>query len=336
MSRSVCAIVCLKSGFLVVGTHAVLQEGVEFHRLGLGIIDEQHRFGVRQRAVLRQKGSNPHVLVMTATPIPRTLSLTLYGDLDLSVIDEMPPGRTPVETLVISEGQRGRTHERIRREIDAGHQVYVVFPLVEESEKSDLLAATQSAEALKNDIFPDKRLGLLHGRMSPAEKEAVMSRFKEHNLDILVSTTVIEVGVDVANATLMVVEHAERFGLAQLHQLRGRVGRGAGKSTCILIKSYRCSEDGEKRLEVMKSTVDGFRIAEADLEIRGPGEFLGTRQSGLPDFRVANILRDGRILEEARQDAFAYAESPEFSASTTILETLKARWGSRLELASIG
>ena len=321
---------------LVVGTHAVLQEGVEFHRLGLGIIDEQHRFGVRQRAVLRQKGSNPHVLVMTATPIPRTLSLTLYGDLDLSVIDEMPPGRTPVETLVISEGQRGRTHERIRREIDAGHQVYVVFPLVEESEKSDLLAATQSAEALKNDIFPDKRLGLLHGRMSPAEKEAVMSRFKEHNLDILVSTTVIEVGVDVANATLMVVEHAERFGLAQLHQLRGRVGRGAGKSTCILIKSYRCSEDGEKRLEVMQSTVDGFRIAEADLEIRGPGEFLGTRQSGLPDFRVANILRDGRILEEARQDAFAYAESPEFSASTTILETLKARWGSRLELASIG
>ncbi len=321
---------------LVVGTHAVLQEGVEFHLLGLGIIDEQHRFGVRQRAVLRQKGNNPHILVMTATPIPRTLSLTLYGDLDLSIIDEMPPGRTPVETLVATDAQRRWVYERIRREIGMGHQVYVVFPLVEESEKSDLLAATEGAEKLKNEVFPEIRLGLLHGRMNPSEKEEVMARFKGHELDMLVSTTVIEVGVDVPNATLMIVEHAERFGLAQLHQLRGRVGRGSGASTCILMKSYRCSEDGEKRLEVMKSTNDGFRIAEADLEIRGPGEFLGTRQSGLPDFRIVNILRDGRILEEARREAFAYAESSEFSESSPAWQVLKERWGSRLELASIG
>ena len=321
---------------LVVGTHAVLQEGVEFRLLGLGIIDEQHRFGVRQRAVLRQKGKHPHILVMTATPIPRTLSLTLYGDLDLSVIDEMPPGRTPVETRVVTEGQRRQVYEAIRREIGASNQIYIVFPLVEESEKSDMLAATEGAELLKNEIFPEARIGLLHGRMSPSEKEDVMSRFKAYELDILVSTTVIEVGVDVPNATLMVVEHAERFGLAQLHQLRGRVGRGSGASACILMKSYKCSEDGEKRLAVMQSTTDGFRIAEADLEIRGPGEFLGTRQSGLPDFRIANILRDGRILEEARREAFAFIEDPEFTASASLLETLRERWGNRLELASIG
>ena len=321
---------------LVVGTHAVLQEGVTFKRLGLGIIDEQHRFGVRQRAVLRDKGDNPHILVMTATPIPRTLSLTLYGDLALSVIDEMPPGRTPVTTHIASDAQRGRVYARLREEIAKGHQVYVVYPLVEESEKSDLLAATEGAAQLQNDIFPAARIGLLHGRMKPAEKEAIMGRFKARELDILVSTTVIEVGIDVPNATVMLVEHAERFGLAQLHQLRGRVGRGAADSLCILLKSYGCSEDGEKRLEVMRSTTDGFKIAEADLEIRGPGEFLGTRQSGLPDFRVANILRDARILEDARTAAFDYAESTEFRSAKEIQAVLKERWGNRLELASIG
>jgi ATP-dependent DNA helicase RecG len=321
---------------LLVGTHAVLQEGVEFKKLGLGIIDEQHRFGVRQRAVLRGKGTNPHILVMTATPIPRTLSLTVYGDLALSVIDEMPPGRTPVDTIVASEAQRGRIYSRLRHEIEKGNQAFIVYPLVEESEKSDLLAATEGAEKLKNDVFPEARLGLLHGRMKPAEKEEIMARFKSHEIDILVSTTVIEVGIDIPNATVMLVEHAERFGLAQLHQLRGRVGRGKANSVCMLLKSYKCSEDGEKRLEVMKSTSDGFKIAEADLEIRGPGEFLGTRQSGLPDFRVANILRDGRILEEARQDAFTYADSKDFKESRNIKEVLKERWGNRLELASIG
>jgi len=321
---------------LVVGTHAVLQEGVEFKRLGLGIIDEQHRFGVRQRAVLREKGAHPHILVMTATPIPRTLSLTLYGDLALSVIDEMPPGRTPVETVVVTDSQRGRVYSRVRQEIDKGHQVYIVYPLVEESEKSDLLAATEGAEKLQNEIFTEARVGLLHGRMKPQEKEDIMTRFKERTIDILVSTTVIEVGIDVPNATVMLVEHAERFGLAQLHQLRGRVGRGEAGSLCIFMKSYRCSEDGEKRLEVMRTNSDGFRIAEADLEIRGPGEFLGTRQSGLPDFRVANILRDGRILEAARQDAFAYADSRDFRESGPIQAVLKERWGNRLELASIG
>jgi len=273
---------------------------------------------------------------MTATPIPRTLSLTLYGDLALSVIDEMPPGRMPVDTRIASDAQRGKVYNRIRQEIEKGHQVYVVYPLVEESEKSDLLAATEGAEQLKNEIFPESVVGLLHGRMKPAEKEEVMTRFKNREIDVLVSTTVIEVGIDVPNATVMLVEHAERFGLAQLHQLRGRVGRGSAESLCILLKSYKCSEDGEKRLEVMRSTTDGFRIAEADLEIRGPGEFLGTRQSGLPDFRVANILRDGRTLEEARQDAFAYAESDEFKNSEMMRDVLRERWGSRLELASIG
>ncbi len=323
---------------MVVGTHAVLQEGVEFRRLGLGIVDEQHRFGVRQRGVLRRKGENPDILVMTATPIPRTLSLTLFGDLALSVIDELPPGRTPVQTRVLSERQREQAHDFIRRELAAGRQAYVVYPLIEESEKSDLQAATVGAERLL-EIFPEFRVGLLHGRLRPEEKEAVMAAFKERQLDILVSTTVIEVGIDVANATVMLIEHAERFGLAQLHQLRGRVGRGAARSACLLLRSERVSDDGLRRLQVMAETSDGFRIAEADLEIRGPGEFLGTRQSGLPDFRVANLLRDGRILEEARQDAFALAENPVFLTAPRYAEvrrTLLQRWGSRLELASIG
>ena len=324
---------------LVVGTHAVLQEQVTFHKLGLGIIDEQHRFGVKQRAALRQKGQNPHILVMTATPIPRTLSMTLYGDLDLSVIDEMPPGRAPVKTRVFREGGRDRAQQLMRQEMDQGHQVYVVYPLVEETEKSDLQAATEGAELLKNTVFQDKQVGLLHGRMSADEKQQVMARFKEKQLDLLISTTVIEVGIDIPNATVMVIEHAERFGLAQLHQLRGRVGRGNLQGLCLLMSSDHVSEEGRRRLDVMAATTDGFKIAEADLEIRGPGEFLGTRQSGLPDFRFANLLRDSQILEAARQDAFQLVQktaglsTPE---SQQIAEELRQRWGQRLQLASIG
>ena len=324
---------------LVVGTHAVLQEGVEFHRLGLGIIDEQHRFGVRQRGVLRRKGEHPHILVMTATPIPRTLSLTLFGDLALSVIDELPPGRTPIETRLVHENSRERAYSLIRKELSAGRQAYIVYPLVEESEKSDLRAASEGADYLQAEVFPERRIGLIHGRMRPEEKELVMANFQRGEIDILVSTTVIEVGIDVANATVMMVEHAERFGLAQLHQLRGRVGRGAAKGHCLLVRSLRLSEDAARRLQVMTETSDGFRIAEADLEIRGPGEFLGTRQAGLPDFRVANLLRDGRVLEEAREDAFRLAENPDFLEGSDYAELRQAlmdRWGSRLELASIG
>lgn len=327
------------SAQIVIGTHAVIQDKVEFARLGLGIIDEQHRFGVLQRGVLRKKGGNPDILVMTATPIPRTLAMTLFGDLSLSVIDELPPGRTPIETKICFESRRGQVYAMVREEVAAGHQVYIIYPLVEETEKSDLKAAAQMAEQLGSEVFPGLRIGLLHGRMSPEEKEAVMGAFKGRDLDILVSTTVIEVGIDVPNATLMVIEHAERFGLSQLHQLRGRVGRGAAKSRCILLTPGRLSDDGEKRLRVMEATCDGFRIAEADLEIRGPGDFLGTRQSGMPDFRVASILRDGTILEQARQAAFALLESdPDLKEPVHIplRNELVRRWGQRLELAAIG
>jgi ATP-dependent DNA helicase RecG len=314
----------------------VIQEKVEFFRLGLGIVDEQHRFGVLQRGVLRKKGENPDILVMTATPIPRTLAMTVFGDLSLSVIDEMPPGRSPVETRVCHESRRGDVYGRIREEAGKGRQVYVIYPLVEETEKSELKAATQMAAHLAGDIFPDLRVGLLHGRMRPEEKEEVMRSFKERDIDILVATSVIEVGIDVPNASLMVVEHADRFGLSQLHQLRGRVGRGSARSQCFLLTPGRLSEEGEKRLRVMEETNDGFRIAESDLEIRGPGDFLGTRQSGLPDFRAANILRDGRILEEAREEAFALLEKdPKLEKHSEIREELLKRWGGRLELAGI-
>lgn len=331
----------LKAGdiHLIVGTHAVLQDGVEFKRLGLGIIDEQHRFGVRQRGVLRKKGENPHILVMTATPIPRTLSLTLFGDLALSVIDELPPGRTPVRTRVVFESARSRAYLFIKEELARGRQAYIVYPLVEESEKSDLLAASEGASYLQEKVFPGAKVALLHGRMKPDEKESIMAAFKAQQFDILVATTVIEVGIDVPNASVMMVEHAERFGLAQLHQLRGRVGRGGAVSTCLLMRSDRCSEDGARRLQVMCETTDGFRIAEADLEIRGPGEFLGTRQSGLPDFRVANLLRDGRLLEEARREAFRLVARDDFMRDDRWLEmrqVLMDRWGNRLELASTG
>ncbi len=324
---------------LVVGTHAILQEGVDFYHLGLGIIDEQHRFGVRQRSLLKHKGVNPDILVMTATPIPRTLSMTLYGDLSVSVIDQLPPGRKPVTTEIFRSSQRQQAYLRIRQELEQGRQAYVVYPLVEESEKSDLQAATVAAESFANEIFPGLKVGLLHGRMKTVEKDRVMNSFRQGDLQLLVSTTVIEVGVDVPNATVMMIEHADRFGLSQLHQLRGRVGRGAEKSYCLLIPSVHYSEDAARRLRVMVETNDGFRIAEADLEIRGPGDFLGTRQAGLPDLRVASLLKDIRILEEARYEAFEYVKITD-QLSTIDAEPVKRelirRWGGRLELAAIG
>jgi ATP-dependent DNA helicase RecG len=331
----------VKSGEIpcLVGTHALVQEGVEFRRLGLAVADEQHRFGVVQRATLRGKGDNPHVLVMTATPIPRTLALTLYGDLDVSVIDEMPPGRQPIVTVARPEGTRAQIYVFLRQQIKEGRQVYVVCPLVEESEVLDLKAATEMSERLKMEVFPDLNVGLLHGRLSFAEKEAVMRAFKDGQIQILVSTTVIEVGIDVPNASVMLVEHAERFGLSQLHQLRGRVGRGPWKSYCILLESGMLNDEARRRLEAMTQTNDGFRIAEVDLDIRGPGDFFGTRQSGLPEFRVADLLRDGRVLEEARQEAFALVASdadlrhPEHLA---LRQALLARWRGKLDLASVG
>ncbi len=323
---------------IVIGTHAVIQEKVSFHRLGLGIIDEQHRFGVVQRGVLRKKAENPDILVMTATPIPRTLAMTVFGDLSLSVVDELPPGRTPIETRIFTESRRRQVYGIIREEVQAGRQAYLICPLVEETEKSELKAASQMAEHLQSEVFPDLRVGLLHGRMRPEEKEGVMRSFKEGAIQILVATTVIEVGIDVPNATVIAIEHAERFGLSQLHQLRGLVGRGSHRSRCLLLASDRLSDDGVKRLRVMEETTDGFRIAEADLEIRGPGDFLGTRQAGLPDFRIANIIRDGRILEEARQEAFAVVErDPELKLPEhgRLRDELVRRWGGRLELAGI-
>ncbi|MFN2532035.1 MAG: ATP-dependent DNA helicase RecG [Pyrinomonadaceae bacterium] len=289
-----------------IGTQALIQEAVSFSRLGLVVIDEQHRFGVRQRAELRKRGLNPDVLVMTATPIPRSLAMTVYGDLDVSVIDELPPGRTPIETTVLGEDQRQEVKRLITREVRAGRQVYVVYPLVEESEKMDLKDATKRYEYLRDTVFPKFSVGLVHGKMKPAEKDEAMRRFVEGKTDILVSTTVIEVGVDVPNASVMIVEHAERFGLSQLHQLRGRVGRGADKSYCVLLTSDRKTVIAEERLGIMAKTSNGFLIAEKDLELRGPGEVLGTKQSGLPEFRVGNLVRDQQILERARREAEFY------------------------------
>ncbi len=324
---------------MVVGTHAVLQESVRFKQLGLGIIDEQHRFGVRQRAALRNKGRHPDLLVMTATPIPRSLALTAYGDLALSVIDELPPGRSPVQTRMLGEDDRQKAYRQIKAELAEGRQGYIVYPLVEETEKNDLLAASEGYDDLRRQIFSQFSLGLLHGRLKADEKARLMREFKAGHIHLLVSTTVVEVGIDVPNASVMMIEHAERFGLAQLHQLRGRVGRGATTSYCLLMRSERCSDEGRKRLEVMVAHADGFRIAEADLAIRGPGEVLGTRQSGLPDFRVANLLRDGRILEQARQEAFQLVDNPDFAhgkAYAEVRRELTKRWGGRLELASLG
>ncbi len=287
---------------LCVGTHALIQEGVDFKNLGLVIIDEQHRFGVHQRSLLQKKGQSPHFLVMTATPIPRSLAMTLYGSLNVSVIDEMPPGRKPVVTKKTYSSRREKVLSFVESEMQKGRQAYVVYPLVEESEHVDLKNALQEYENLKNR-FPRFQLGLLHGRLNSKEKQEVMDQFVKGDISLLVSTTVIEVGVDVPNATLMVVEHAERFGLSQLHQLRGRVGRGPHKSYCVLILGGGFSEEAKHRLHIMEQSTDGFQIAEEDLRLRGPGEFLGLRQSGLPEFKVASLTRDGKVLEMAKQAA---------------------------------
>lgn len=332
------AIRCGSTG-LVIGTHALIQEAVEFHRLGLAIVDEQHRFGVLQRGLIKKKGASPDVLVMTATPIPRTLGLTVYGDLDISIIDELPPGRRPVTTKVYHEHKRDEVYRLVRDHLEKGTQAFIVYPLVEESENSDLRDATTMTAHLQQDIFPDYRIGLVHGRMAPQDKDAVMAEFKSGRLHVLVATTVIEVGIDVPNASLMVIEHAERFGLSQLHQLRGRVGRGTAESQCILLAQFQKSDSARQRLAVMEQTCDGFKIAEADFSIRGPGEFLGTRQSGLTDFRVANIARDIRILTDARRAAFCLIaadpklEKPEHRLLRRVLED---RAAGRFELAGIG
>ena len=324
---------------LVIGTHALIQEGVEFQRLGLAIIDEQHKFGVLQRATLKKKGLSPDVLVMTATPIPRTLAMTLYGDLEVSVIDQLPPGRGSITTRVLNEKERFRVYRILREEIAKGKQAYVVYPLVEESERLDLKDATQMAKNLQRDIFPEFKVGLIHGRLKSEEKEAIMADFKDRRIHILVSTIVIEVGIDVPNASVMVIEHAERFGLSQLHQLRGRVGRGKDPSQCLLIAQFPKSEEAERRVRVMEQTTDGFKIAEEDLAIRGPGELMGTQQSGLPDLRVANFARDLQLLNEARKEAFGIiSRDPILSQPEHYFmkETLKERWKGRLELATIG
>jgi ATP-dependent DNA helicase RecG len=325
---------------LVIGTHALIEDEVEFARLGFVAIDEQHRFGVLQRKQLMDKaaktGFAPHVLVLTATPIPRTLSLTLYGDLDVSVLDELPPGRTPIETRMTTEKHLPGVWDFLRREVEEGHQGYVVYPVIEES-KLELKAAMEEYERLSRDVFPKLKVGLLHGRMSSEEKDDVMQRFRRNEVQILVATTVIEVGVDVPNATVMVIEHAERFGLAQLHQLRGRIGRGAQKSHCILVAPGRMTDNGRARLETMVRTTNGFEIAETDLLIRGPGEFFGTRQSGELGFHVANPLRDRELLERARKEAFLLVEDPAQKESLQrMLHLLPPQWQRRYYLARIG
>jgi ATP-dependent DNA helicase RecG len=327
------------SAHLAIGTHALIQEAVEFHRLGLAVIDEQHRFGVLQRALIKKKGVSPDILVMTATPIPRTLGLTVYGDLDISIIDELPPGRKPIVTRLFHEHKREDVYRLVRTALDKGNQAFIVYPLVDESDKMDLKDATTMTAHLQQDIFPDYRVGLVHGKMSQKDKDDIMRDFKSGGINILVATTVIEVGIDVPNASIMIIEHAERFGLSQLHQLRGRVGRGATQSMCILLAQYSKSDDARRRLEVMVKTNDGFKIAEEDFNIRGPGEFLGTRQSGLPDFRVAHIGRDIKILTEAREAAFALIDAdPELKNPKHMMLRLilLERWRGRFELAGTG
>ncbi len=312
---------------LIVGTHAILEEHVEFKRLGLAIIDEQHRFGVGQRATLRDKGWNPDVLVMTATPIPRSLALVMHGDLDVSIIDELPPGRKPILTRRVETSKRRQVYQFLRDEIESGHQAFVIYPLVEESEAIDAKAATVEYERLSSEVFPDLRLGLLHGRMKSREKDDVMRAFRDREIDILVSTSVVEVGIDIPNATVMVIEGAERFGLSQLHQFRGRVGRGADHSYCILIAEER-GENSNKRLDAMVDTQDGFRLSEIDLELRGPGEFFGTRQSGLPDLKLAS-LGDLGTLQKARDEAHRILEedpSLEMAKNRVIRATVERFW----------
>jgi len=301
--RELLAAVADGSCHLLVGTHAVIQDGVDFHRLALAVVDEQHRFGVLQRATLFEKGDRPHMLLMTATPIPRSLALTLYGDLHVSIMRERPPGRQPITTRMVREKEREKVYDLMRQEIALGRQCYVVFPLVEESEKLDLRDAVSGHETLSIE-FPDVQVELIHGRMKAAEKEEAMARFVSGESAVLVSTTVIEVGVDVPAATFMLIEHAERFGLSQLHQLRGRIGRGQHASTCILMAEYKQSEESRRRLQAMEDTDDGFEISEIDMELRGAGDFFGTQQSGLPAFRIADLLTDQAILDKARDAAF--------------------------------
>jgi ATP-dependent DNA helicase RecG len=351
---------------LVIGTHALIEQKVEFDKLGMVIVDEQHRFGVMQRFKLMKKSaddgggnghpgadapvraaehsssvpSEPDVLVMTATPIPRTLALTIYGDLDISVLDEMPPGRTPIVTRRISDDRADEVWQFVGKQVAAGHQAYVVYPVIEENEETELKAALKMHKELSKKIFPDRRVELLHGRLHPDQKEDVMRRFQKGEVDILVSTTVIEVGVDVANATVMVIEHAERFGLSQLHQLRGRIGRGAAKSFCILMTGGKVSEDGERRLDAMVRTTDGFQIAELDLELRGPGEFFGTRQAGMPSFQVANLIRDRQLLEAAKREAAAVLAGPNQEVSKEeidrALRHMRTHWQKTYGLVEVG
>jgi ATP-dependent DNA helicase RecG len=347
---------------LVIGTHALLEEKVEFDKPGLVIVDEQHRFGVLQRLKLMKKSEErvlaqaggaesgvtegnrgapePDVLVMTATPIPRTLALTLYGDLDLSVIDELPPGRTPILTRRVSDERASEVWDFVRKQVAAGHQSYVVYPVIHENEESELKAAMKMYKELSTRIFPDLKVAVLHGQLDAELKDQVMRLFQKGEIQILVSTTVIEVGVDVPNATVMVIEHAERFGLAQLHQLRGRIGRGAAKSYCILMTGGKVSEEGDRRLDAMVRTNDGFQIAELDLELRGPGEFFGTRQAGIPSFRVANIIRDRQLLELAKREAAAVMAGPNAEISQVEMDRairhMRQRWQHTYGLVEVG
>ncbi|HVX65614.1 MAG TPA: ATP-dependent DNA helicase RecG [Bryobacteraceae bacterium] len=322
---------------IAVGTHALIEQDVDFHKLGLAIVDEQHRFGVMQRLKFMEKGGEvADVLVMTATPIPRTLALTLYGDLDVSVIDELPPGRVPVVTRHFTENHIERVWSEVKQQIDAGRQAYVVYPVIEESETQAMKAAEQMYGHLSREVFPQFRVGLMHGRLTPAEKDAAMTAFKAGEIQLLVSTTVIEVGIDVPNATVMVIEQAERFGLSQLHQLRGRVGRGAAQSFCILVTG-KLNDIGRQRIRAMVDSSDGFLIAEMDLKLRGPGEFFGTKQSGLPALRIANILRDSEILEIARREAASLFERPQGDAERArALDYLRGHWQQRYGLVLVG
>lgn len=343
---------------LIIGTHALIQDRVEFENLGLVIVDEQHRFGVMQRLKLMRKeggatgtdartsrtdapaNAEPDVLVMTATPIPRTLALTLYGDLDVSVLDELPPGRTPIATRAVIDERAPEVWEFVRREITAGHQAYVVYPVIEENEERELKAAEQMHRQLREKIFPNLHVGLLHGRLDSDTKERIMREFQRGEIEVLVATTVIEVGVDVPNATVMVIEHADRFGLAQLHQLRGRIGRGAAKSYCVLMHGGKVSEEGQRRLDAMVRTNDGFQIAELDLELRGPGDFFGTKQAGIPSFRVANLIRDRQLLEAAKREAAFVVSGPNAELSqeevARALKHMRSRWSLSYGLAEVG
>ena len=328
---------------LVIGTHALIQEGIQFQKLGLAIVDEQHKFGVMQRASLTKKGYHPDVLVMTATPIPRTLALSVYGDLDISVIDEMPKGRGPIRTMLYLEYQRSQAYRLIREQIQRGAQAYVIYPLVDESEKIGLKAAVKMAQHLQKAVFTDQNIGLLHGQLKTEEKERVMNAFREHKMDILVATTVVEVGLDISNARVMLIEHADRYGLTQLHQLRGRIGRGPHPSYCLLMAGSSATrgltEEAQKRLSILVQNQDGFVIAEEDLRLRGPGEFFGTRQSGLPELQVANIVRDAIWLEKARSVAMRILKEDPFLKQRDhigLKEAVYRKWKDRLSLSTVG